>query len=94
MSLPPIRVRAVKGALVPFENDPRRYVGLRRLSAKDAASVDETLVMHRIPGVLTDGTKRGGTSIDVVFVAEVEPVEVPQSTYYVRAISRRELDLA
>lgn len=94
MSLPPIRVRAVKGALVPFENDPRRYVGLRRLSAKDAASVDETLVMHRIPGVLADGKKRGGTSLDVVFVAEAEPVEVPQSTYYVRAISRRELDLA
>lgn len=94
MSLPPIRVRAVKGALVPFENDPRRYVGLRRLSAKDAASVDEALVMHRIPGVLADGTKRGGTSSDVVFVAEADPVEVPQSTYYVRAISRRELDLA
>lgn len=94
MSLPPLRVRAVKGATVPYENDPRRYVGLRRLSAKDAASVDEALVMHRVPGVLADGTKRGAASLDVVFVAEAEPVEVPQSTYYVRAISRRELDLA
>lgn len=94
MPLPPIRVRAVKGALVPYETDPRRYVGLRRVSAKEAASLDEALVMHRIPGVLADGAKRAGKEIDVVFVAEAEPVEVPQSSYYVRAVSRRELELA
>lgn len=94
MPLPPIRVRAIKGAIVPYENDPRRYVGLRRVSAKEAASLDEAMVMHRIPGVLADGTKRAGNEIDVVFVAETEPVEVPQSSYYVRAVSRRELELA
>ena len=94
MPLPPIRVRAVKGALVPYESDPRRYVGLRRVSAKEAASLDDAMVMHRIPGVLADGTKRAGKEIDVVFVAETEPVEVPQSSYYVRAVSRRELELA
>lgn len=93
MPLPPIRVRAVKGALVPYETDPRRYVGLRRVSAKEAASLDEALVMHRIPGVLADGTKRAGKEIDVVFVAE-GVVEVPRSSYYVRALMRAELELA
>lgn len=93
--LPTIRVRAVKGALVPYESDPRRYVGLRRAGNKEVAQgIDEALVMHRIPGVLEDGAKRGGKTVELVFVAEPEPVEVPQTTYYVRAISRRELTLA
>lgn len=92
--LPTIRVRAVKGALVPYEGEPRRYVGLRRVGAKEIESLDEALVMHRIPDGLEDGKKRAGKAIDVVFVATDEPVEVPQTTYYVRAISRRELALA
>lgn len=92
--LPTIRVRAVKGALVPYEGEPRRYVGLRRLGAKELEGLDESLVMHRIPDVLEDGKKRGGKIVDVVFVATDTPVEVPQTTYYVRAISRRELSLA
>lgn len=95
MPLPPIRVRAVKGALVPYETDPRRYVGVRRVSAKEAGSIDEASVIHRIPGVLTDGAKRAtGKELDVLFVAEADPVEVPQTSYYVRAIARRELELA
>lgn len=89
--LPTIRVRAVKGALVPFEGDPKRYVGVRRERA-DREGLDQALVVHRMPGVKLDGAKRASAEVEMVFVT-TGPVEVPETHYYVRAVARRELEL-
>lgn len=86
------RVRAVPGQLVPWHNDPKRYVGLRR-ERSDRAGLDPATVMHRVPAVLRDGKSPMGPTVDVVFVAEAEPAVVPATTYYHRAIARGELAL-
>ena len=85
-----VRVRAVPGRLVPHERDPRRYIGLRTASAKERESVDEKLVMHRIPGVLADGQKRGGPVHDVLFV-DAGAIAVERTLYIERALMRGDL---
>jgi len=85
-----LRVRAVRGSLVPSHLDPKTYVGLRRVRASEAQPADP---WHVIPGVLRDGKHQRGATVDVAFVPEAEPVLVPSTPYYHRAIRTGGLEL-
>jgi hypothetical protein len=87
---PTVRVRAVPGRLVPHERDPRRYIGLRAVSGKERDRVEESTILHRIPGVRFDGAKRDSKELDVVFV-DAGPVEVERTSYIERSLIRGDL---